>query len=121
MDAPVRRAGARLLLACDLDGTLLDREAVPIPGVGEALAELVAAGGLFAVVTGRPLQSARRATAVLGVEPLIFACYHGALVVDAGGSLVRHQPLPPGPARAVAAGRAVPGRRRDRLGRRRAA
>jgi len=102
MDA-VRRSGEPLLLACDLDGTLLDYEAVPVPGVGEALAELVAAGVLFAVVTGRPLQSARRVIAALGVEPLIYACYHGALVVDAGGTSIRHQPLPRGPARAVAA------------------
>ena len=101
-DASVRRSGQPLLLACDLDGTLLDHEAVPVPGVGEALAELIAAGVLLAVITGRPLQSARRATAALGVEPLIYACYHGALVVEAGGSLIRHQPLPPGPARAVA-------------------
>jgi len=103
MDASVRRSCRPLLLACDLDGTLLDHEAVPVPGVGEALAELVAAGVLFAVVTGRPLRSARRATAELGVEPVIYACYHGALVVEAGGVRIRHQPLPPGPARAVAA------------------
>jgi hydroxymethylpyrimidine pyrophosphatase-like HAD family hydrolase len=103
MDDSVRRSRQPLLLACDLDGTLLDHEAVPVPGVGEALTELVTAGALFAVVTGRPLRSARRATAALGVEPLIYACYHGALVVDAGGMRIRHQPLPPGPARAVAA------------------
>ena len=34
---------------------------------------------------------------------VIFACYHGALVVEAGGAVIRHRPLPPGPARAVAA------------------
>ena len=75
----------------------------PVPGVGEALRELVAAGALFVVVTGRPLQSARRATAALGVEPVVFACYHGALIVEAGGTLIRHLPVPSGPARAVAA------------------
>ena len=88
MAAPARVSGQPLLFACDLDGTLLDYEAAPVPGVGEALAELIAAGVLFAVVTGRPLQSARRATAALGSEPLIYACYHGALVVEADGTLV---------------------------------
>jgi len=83
-----------VLVACDLDGTLLDHEAAPVPGAGEALSELVAAGALFAVVTGRPLQAARRATAALGVQPVLFACYHGALVAEASGRIVRHLPLP---------------------------
>jgi hydroxymethylpyrimidine pyrophosphatase-like HAD family hydrolase len=92
-----------VLVACDLDGTLLDYEAAPVPGAGEALAELVRAGALFVVVTGRPLQAARRATAALGVEPLVFACYHGALVAEAGGAVLRHLPVPPDPGHAVAA------------------
>jgi hydroxymethylpyrimidine pyrophosphatase-like HAD family hydrolase len=103
MAAPVRRSGQPLLLACDLDGTLLDHDSAPVPGVGAALTDLIAAGALFAVVTGRPLLSARRATTTLGVEPLMYACYHGALVVETGGAVIRHQPLPAGPARAVAA------------------
>jgi HAD superfamily hydrolase (TIGR01484 family) len=103
MDASARRPGEPLLLACDLDGTLLDYEAAPLPGAGEAVAELVAAGATFIVVTGRPLQSARRATSALGVEPVVFACYHGALIVEADGVVIRHLPVPPGPARAVAA------------------
>ena len=103
MDAPVQPPREPLLLACDLDGTLLDYEAAPVPGAAEAIAELIAAGALFAVVTGRPLQAARRATATLGVEPVVFACYHGALVVEADGTPIRHLPVPAGPARAVAA------------------
>jgi hydroxymethylpyrimidine pyrophosphatase-like HAD family hydrolase len=103
MDAPIPRPGEPLLLACDLDGTLLDHEAAPVPGAAEAIAEIVAAGALFAVVTGRPLRAARRATAALGVEPVVFACYHGALVVEADGTPIRHLPVPAGLARAVAA------------------
>lgn len=103
MDASGRRPGRRLLLACDLDGTLLDHEAAPVPGAGEAVAELSAAGALFVVVTGRPLQSARRATAALGVEPVVFACYHGALIAEADGAVIRHVPVPSRPARTVAA------------------
>jgi hydroxymethylpyrimidine pyrophosphatase-like HAD family hydrolase len=104
--------GEPLLLACDLDGTLLDYESRPVPGAGEALAELVRAGALFAVVTGRPLQSARRATAALGVDPVVYACCHGALVAEADGTVARLLPVPRGPghdvtARALTAGAAV--------------
>lgn len=102
-----RSGGRPLLVACDLDGTLLDHEARPVPGAGEALAELVRAGALFAVVTGRPLQAARSATASLGVEPAVYACYHGALVAEAGGALLRHLPVP------AALGHAVLGRALD--------
>ena len=83
-----------VLIACDLDGTLLDHEGAPIPGAGEVLAELVGAGALFAVITGRPFGAARRATAALGVEPVVYACYHGALVVEPSGRALRHLPLP---------------------------
>ena len=103
MAAPVRSSGEPLLLACDLDGTLLDYESVPVPGAAEAITELVADGALFVVVTGRPLRAARRATAALGVEPVVFVCFHGALIVEARGALIRHLPVPSGPARAVAA------------------
>jgi hydroxymethylpyrimidine pyrophosphatase-like HAD family hydrolase len=101
--AASKSAGGPLLIACDLDGTLLDHEAAPVPGAGAALSELVAAGAFFAVVTGRPLRSARRATASLGVEPIVYACYHGALVAEAGGRLLRHRPVPAGPGHAVLA------------------
>ncbi len=101
-----------VLVACDLDGTLLDYEAEPVPGAGAALAELVAAGALFAVCTGRPLRAVRRATAALGVEPVVYACYRGALVAEASGQILRHLPLPRPEARtlvaeALAAGVAV--------------
>ena len=90
-----------VLIACDLDGTLLDHEGAPIPGAGEALAELVGAGALFTVITGRPLSAARRATTALGVEPVVYACYHGALVVEPSGRTLRHLPLPRQEAREI--------------------
>ncbi len=92
--APPEPASGPVLLACDLDGTLLDHEAAPVPGVGETIAELVNAGVTFVVITGRPLQAARRATAALGVEPTLYACYHGALIADRRGEMLRHLPLP---------------------------
>ena len=94
MAAPVSPSRGRVLLACDLDGTLLDHDGVPVPGAGEAIAELIAAGAFFAVCTGRPLQAARRAVGALGVRPLVYACYHGALVTEASGRVLRHLPLP---------------------------
>ena len=103
LTAPGISARGPVLLACDLDGTLLDHEAAPVPGAGEALTELIAAGALFVVCTGRPLQAARRATVALGVQPVVFACYHGALVVEASGRILRHQPLPAAEAREIAA------------------
>ena len=75
----------------------------PSPALLRSSPSSSAAGALFVVVTGRPLQSARRATAALGVEPVVFVCYQGALIVEAGGALIRHLPVPSGPARAVAA------------------
>jgi len=94
--------GARALVACDLDGTVLEDDGSPVPGVGEALAELNGSGAPFVVCTGRPLQSARRATEALGVDPAGFACYHGALVVAGSGEAIRHLPLPRDAARGVA-------------------
>jgi hydroxymethylpyrimidine pyrophosphatase-like HAD family hydrolase len=97
--APVVRA----LLACDLDGTLLDAWGEPATGVGEVLPELAAGGVALVIVTGRPLQSARRATDLLGAAPLAYACYHGALVVDAAtGAWLRHLAVDLAATRAVA-------------------
>jgi len=97
--APVIRA----LLACDLDGTLLDDDGAPVAGIVEALAELRAAGAPLAVCTGRPLYSARRAAERLETDPVAYACYHGALVVDpADGRRLRHLALPPDDASALA-------------------
>ena len=45
------------------------------------------------VVTGRMVQSVRRALAPAGLaDPLI--CYQGAVVVDADGTWLRHEPIP---------------------------
>ena len=103
MAAPSGPDREPVLLACDLDGTLLDHEGAPVPGAGEVLAELVGAGAFFAVITGRPLRAARRATTALGVEPVVYACYHGALVADPSERILRHLPLARREARDIAA------------------
>jgi hypothetical protein len=103
MTAPAGSARGPVLIASDLDGTLLDHEGAPVARVGDVLAELVAAGALLAVITGRPLRAARRATTALGVEPVVYACYHGALVAESSGRILRHLPLPPREAGVIAA------------------
>jgi Cof subfamily protein (haloacid dehalogenase superfamily) len=58
-----------------------------------ALRRADAAGLLVVVVTGRMVVSTRQALAPAGVRaPMI--CYQGAVVVDADGTWLRHEPLP---------------------------
>ena len=91
------------LLACDLDGTLVGDGGEPLPGVGEALQAVAAARVPLAVCTGRPLYSAVSRADALGVRPVFYACYHGALVVDAAGVWQRHLTVPPRTADGIAA------------------
>jgi Cof subfamily protein (haloacid dehalogenase superfamily) len=59
----------------------------------DALRRAHSAGIHVIVVTGRMVQSVRRAMSPAGVaEPVI--CYQGAVVVDADGTWLRHEPLP---------------------------
>ena len=89
------RPPIKVLLACDLDGTLLTADGSPAPGIVAALAALEARGARLVVCTGRPLYSATKAVAVLGADPVAHVCYHGALVVDATtGEWLRHLTIP---------------------------
>ena len=92
-----------LLLACDLDGTLLDYEAAPIPGAGEAVTELIGAGASFVVVTGGRYRRRAARRPPSASSPVVFACYHGAFIVEADGGVIRQLPVPRDPARAVTA------------------
>lgn len=68
------------LIAVDVDGTLLDSKGNLTPETIEAIRKVVAAGLIFTICTGRPIQ---------GVEPLIdklgldlpFITYNGAMIV----------------------------------------
>ncbi len=83
------------LLACDLDGTLIDEAGRPHAGVPEALASLVAVGVPLAVCSGRPLYAAQHRSERLGAVPRAFICYHGALVVDtATDAWLQHLTVP---------------------------
>ena len=84
------------LVACDLDGTLLDGEGAPLAGMRETVAELVAAGVVVVVCSGRPAGATRTAAARLGLRCGLAIGYHGAVVLDlADGRWVRRLDLPP--------------------------
>ncbi len=89
------RPPIKVLLACDLDGTLLAADGSPAPGIVTALATLEARRARLVVCTGRPLHSAAKVVALLRAEPVAYVCYHGALVVDATtGEWLRHVTIP---------------------------
>jgi Cof subfamily protein (haloacid dehalogenase superfamily) len=58
-----------------------------------ALQRADAAGVPVIVVTGRMVQSVRQALAPAGIAAPVI-CYQGAVVVDADGRWLRHEPLP---------------------------
>ena len=91
--------GRPALVACDLDGTLLDDSGAVAPGVVEAIGELRSAGVLVVICTGRTVAATRAAAARLGLESGPAISYHGAVVVDlADGRWLRRLDLPRGAA-----------------------
>lgn len=87
---------ARLLLALDCDGTLLDPAGAIRPGVRDAVREAAACGALITLATGRRLGAARRYAEALGLRtPLVL--HDGAAVQDPfTGAIAYRDPLPPG-------------------------
>ena len=79
--------------ACDLDGTLLGRDAVLGPRTRAAITRAQRAGVPVLVVTGRMFRSVRPYLDEAGIrEPVV--CYQGAAVVDPGsGEFLLHAPL----------------------------
>jgi hypothetical protein len=68
-------------------------EGVVQPRTSAALRRAEAAGLHVIVVTGRMVQSVRRFLDPVGLrEPVI--CYQGAVVADADGTWLRHEPMP---------------------------
>src|SRR5213593_2290662 len=86
------------IVATDFDRTLVWREGILQPRTLAALRRAHDAGLHVIVVTGRMVQSVRRALEPAGLhDPLI--CYQGAVVVDGDGTWLRHEPIPFGLAR----------------------
>lgn len=83
------------LVACDLDGTLLDDDGAPAAGVLDGLEALRAAAVAVVPCTGRSVAATRAIAARLGLDRGLAIAYHGAVIVDvAGGRWVRRLDLP---------------------------
>jgi Cof subfamily protein (haloacid dehalogenase superfamily) len=69
------------LIACDVDGTLLDEDETISPRTRDAVRAAVAAGAQFVVATGRPPRWIRPVVDALGFAP-ITVCANGAVLYD---------------------------------------
>jgi Cof subfamily protein (haloacid dehalogenase superfamily) len=90
--------------ACDLDRTLIWKDAELRPRTRAAIAAALAAGIHVLLVTGRMFQSVRPYAQAAGIaDPVV--CYQGAVVADpVSGRFLRHVPIALEPAReAIAA------------------
>lgn len=77
------------LIVSDFDGTLIDDNQRILPEVKEAIDEYVAAGGIFAVCTGRMPRSILPRVRELGLKGLVIA-YQGTVIADIEtGRLIR--------------------------------
>ena len=80
------------MVATDFDRTLVWEDTLLRPRTVEALRRTRDAGIEVIVVTGRMVQSVRRALEPLGyLDPVI--CYQGAVVADSDGTWLRHKPI----------------------------
>jgi Cof subfamily protein (haloacid dehalogenase superfamily) len=83
------------LVASDLDGTLLLPDKSLSPRTVRVLRELVEAGVVLVLVSGRPPRTLREVAQALKLKGLAICC-NGALVYDLdGASIVQHWPCPP--------------------------
>ncbi|MEV8240803.1 HAD family hydrolase [Microbacterium testaceum] len=76
-DAPV----ARMLIALDVDGTVLLEDDTLSPGVVEAVADAQAAGHEVMLATGRSWDSTHTIMDRLGIRPEYAVCSNGAIVM----------------------------------------
>lgn len=83
-DAP----DGRLLIALDIDGTVILEDESPSPGVLEAVAHAQARGHEVMLATGRSWDTTHRIMELLGIEPDYAVCSNGAIVMrrQAGGT-----------------------------------
>lgn len=69
------------LIACDMDGTLLDSQKRLPPELPEVIAQLREKGVIFCVASGRQYASLRRDFEAYA-DDLLFLCENGALVMQ---------------------------------------
>ena len=71
----------KVIIVSDLDGTLLPPSKIPLERDLAAIRRFEAAGGRFAIATGRTIQAAIRYQEMLGLQnPMIV--YNGAAIYD---------------------------------------
>jgi hypothetical protein len=82
------------LIAADLDGTLMGKDAIISPKVKDAVRRAVDKGVRFTIATGRAFGSTLPFAEELGINaPLI--CYQGGLIKDhLSGQVIYEQPVP---------------------------
>ncbi len=73
----------KILLATDLDRTLLDKGSQAPPGCLEAIREFTAAGGSFTIATGRPTRGALRYPELMALVNAPIISYNGGCISDA--------------------------------------
>lgn len=77
------------LIVSDFDATLIDDNQRVLPEVKSAIDDYVAAGGIFAVCTGRMLSSILPQVRALGLKGLVIA-YQGTVIADIeSGKIIR--------------------------------
>lgn len=74
-------ATERLLIALDIDGTILLEDESLSPGVVDAVAHAQRAGHEVMLATGRSWEGTRGILRVLGIEPEYVVCSNGAVVL----------------------------------------
>ena len=80
--------------ACDLDRTLIWKDAELRPRTRAAIAAARDAGIYVILVTGRMFRSVRPYAEAAGIEDPV-VCYQGAVVADpVSGQFLRHEPIP---------------------------
>lgn len=70
------------LVALDIDGTTVDFDGAPAPGLREAVARALAAGAIVAMATGRSWHATRPVVEALGLPPGRHVCSNGAVEVE---------------------------------------
>lgn len=91
-DTPVIARTGRLLIALDIDGTVLLEDESLSPGVADAVARARAEGHEVMLATGRSWEGTRGVVRVLGIDPEYVVCSNGAVTMKrVGGDLADEQ------------------------------
>lgn len=92
---PPRQPGCPRILACDLDGTLLNGKGVLTEATASALRQAIASGVEVVIATGRRHSFAWQMLAPLGLDPeTVLISSNGAITRTFGGRLIHRIGLP---------------------------